>query len=81
MVVYLAIDVDLFIGNQAIGSGVREVQGYSVDRDWDTIFAVTLRIHRWLVMCRSYVPWMQIYISFGLIKQLGVGWWWVLGGF
>lgn len=35
------------------------------------MFAVTLRMHRRLVICRLYVPWMQI--PFGLIKQLEVG--------
>jgi hypothetical protein len=56
-----------FTGNQAIGSWVREVQGYGViDRDWDAMFAVTLRMHRRLVICRLYVPWVQI--PFGVIK-------------
>lgn len=61
MVMCLAMDADLFLGNQAIGRWVREVQGYGVvDRYWDAMFAVTLRVHRWLVMCRLYVPWMHI---------------------
>lgn len=61
MVMCLAMDADLFLGNQAIGRWVRGVQGYGVvDRYWDAMFAVTLRVHRWLVMCRSYVPWMHI---------------------
>lgn len=61
MVMCLAMDADLFLGTQAIGNWVGEVQGYGVvDRYRDAIFAVTLRMHRWLVMCRLYVPWMQI---------------------
>ena len=58
-------------GNRQIGRWDREVQGYGVNRNWVAMFAVTLRMHRRLVICRLYVSWMQI--PFGVIKQLEVG--------
>ena len=58
-------------GNRPTGSGDREVQGYGVNRNWVPMFAVTLRMHQRLVICRLYVSWMQI--PFGVIKQLEVG--------
>lgn len=42
-----------------------------VSAELGSMFAVTLRMHRRLDICRLYVPWMQI--SVGVIKQLEVG--------
>lgn len=72
MVMCLAMDADPFQGNQAIGSWVREVQGYGVvDRYWDAC------IDGW--SCAGYTS--HGCTSKSLLGYLRVGWWWVLRGF
>lgn len=59
------------VGNEAIGSGCMEVEDNDVGNNWDAMFAVTLRMHRRLDICRLCVPWM-LYL-FQATKQVEVG--------